>query len=89
MVMVAQEVMPNSESDTNAGCVHTRHLAKCLALLPLLSHLTLMKPLLPSPFFFKKIYLAAPGLIAACGVWFPDQGLEPRPRALRVQSLLH
>ena len=66
MVSVAQAVVPTSPRDMITGCAYTRHLANAQPFYT--CYLTLMKPLLPSPFFFKKNCLAAPGLIAACGV---------------------
>ena len=42
--------------------------------------------------FFPSIYLLTwlcRVLVAACGIQFPDQGVEPRPPALGLRSLSH
>ena len=52
MVSVAQAVVPTSPRDMITGCAYTRHLANAQPFYT--CYLTLMKPLLPSPFFFKK-----------------------------------
>ena len=97
--------MHHGASDVGAPSENYQNSPSCLLLGTYHCHLSLSLSFLIFFLLFPFIYLfgcprswlqcaeslisVAESLVVACGVWFPEAGIEPRPDALGARSLSH